>query len=308
VSEFAGKERLVLKILPALVFSTLAGVLGGCGSSVSFSEHDDMHYSTTAGSYGVFDLYQPPYDAGRARPAVVAIHGGAWTTGDKDWGRKVATELCPSGFVVVSINYRLAPASVWPAQLEDCQEAVRYVRSHGGALGIDPDRVAALGISAGGQLASMLALRDDTAAVQSSWQRVRAGVSVEGESDLTDPSAMSNQVSILESLFGGVPTETQLLDGSPIQFVRRDAALLLVHSVGDTNVYWTQSEKLSKALLLAGADTQFVSLSGSEHDEAIFDPAMIESARSFLSLRLQPAQGGVSASLDRQITSVESKF
>lgn len=89
----------------------------------------------------------------------MAIHGGAWRGGDKAWGRQIAGELCPFGYVVLSINYRLAgrPGGSWPAQIEDVQKALRYLRANADRFGIDPARTATLGMSAGAHLATMAA-------------------------------------------------------------------------------------------------------------------------------------------------------
>ncbi|HEU0080385.1 MAG TPA: alpha/beta hydrolase, partial [Longimicrobiaceae bacterium] len=123
-----------------------------------------MSYDPTIGIHGTLDFYEPESDGGRAsRPAVLAIHGGAWRGGDKAWGEQFAKELCPFGYVVFSINYRLSgrPGGTWPAQIEDVQKALRYIRANASRFGIDPDRIASLGMSAGGHLATMVALRDD---------------------------------------------------------------------------------------------------------------------------------------------------
>jgi len=102
-------------------------VLGASGcESESYDVTEDLSYDSTIGQDGTFDFYQPRSDTGRAnRPAILAIHEGAWRGGDKAWGEQFAEELCPFGYVVFSINYRVSsrPNGRWPAQIEDVQKA-----------------------------------------------------------------------------------------------------------------------------------------------------------------------------------------
>jgi acetyl esterase/lipase len=104
------------------------------------------------------DVYVPEGDG--PYPAVIAIHGGAWRSGTKiNWIRH-AWRLAGAGFVVVAINYRHAPEFRFPAQIHDCKSAVRWVRRNASQYRIDPDRIGALGYSAGGHLAALLATTD----------------------------------------------------------------------------------------------------------------------------------------------------
>ena len=163
-------------------------VLGvsGCGSE-TYDVTANVSYDSTIGLYGTFDFYEPKADGGRAnRPAILAIHGGAWRGGDKAWGKQFAVELCPFGYVVFSINYRLSsrPNGTWPAQIEDVQKALKYIRANAREFRIDPDRIASLGMSAGGHLATMVALRDDPASPDG---RVNTAINLDGEHDMTMP-------------------------------------------------------------------------------------------------------------------------
>jgi acetyl esterase/lipase len=241
----------------------------GCGTD-AFHVTEGLRYDPTIGYHGTFDLYEPLADSGRVnRPAVIVIHGGAWRGGDKAWGEQFAEELCPFGYVVVSINYRLAgrPGGTWPAQIEDVQKAVRHLRANARALRIDSARVAALGMSAGGHLATMVALRDDPAGPHG---RVRVAVNLDGEHDMTMPPerVMADFESILTTVMGHGPpwSEAELRDISTVTFARPDVALLTVHGAGDDNVYVAQGERITAALRASGATTEFVRLEGPEGD------------------------------------------
>ena len=98
------------------------------------------------------DLYLPKGEG--PRPLIVCVHGGGWAGGDKARYRWMGEAFARAGFAAASITYRFAPKSRAPAQMEDVQRAVRWLRSHAGNLGADPGRFGAIGGSAGGHLAS----------------------------------------------------------------------------------------------------------------------------------------------------------
>lgn len=228
----------------------------------------DQRYDSTIGYDGTFDFYEPTGDSGRIdRPAILAIHGGAWRGGDKAWGSRVAREFGPSGYVVFSINYRRSgrPNGAWPAQIVDVQKALRYIRANAAAYRIDPARIASLGVSAGGHLATMVALRDDPAGPEG---RVSVAVNLDGEHDMTMPpeEVMADFNSILEDVMGHPApwSPAELRDISTVTFVRPDVAVLTVHGAGDDNVYVRQGERIHRALQSAGAETEFIRLEGSE--------------------------------------------
>ena len=105
------------------------------------------------------DLATPAQGAGPF-PALVCIHGGSWRSGDKSWYRNQILTFAEQDYVAVSINYRLAPQYKFPAQVEDAKCAVRFLRAHAAEFKIDPAKLAAIGDSAGGHLALMLAFMD----------------------------------------------------------------------------------------------------------------------------------------------------
>ena len=246
----------------------LAPAAGGCDRPYVVEE--TVSYDAALGYQGTLDYYQPTADGARAsRPAVLAIHGGAWRGGDKAWGEQFAEALCPFGYVVFSVNYRLAgrPGGTWPAQLEDVRKALRYVRANARRFGVDPARVATLGMSAGGHLATMAALRDDPAGPDG---RVRVAVNLDGQHDLTMPPAqvMDDFDDILTTVMGhGAPwSDAELRDISTVTFARPDVALLTVHGAGDDNVYVAQGGRITAALRARGADVEFVRVEGREGD------------------------------------------
>jgi len=245
-------------------------VLGVSGCEERYDVSENLSYDSTIGFDGTFDFYEPKSDSGRAnRPAILAIHGGAWRGGDKAWGEQFAEELCPFGYVVFSINYRVSsrPDGKWPAQIEDVQKALRYIRANASRFRIDPARVASLGMSAGGHLATMVALRDDPAGPNG---RVHAAINLDGEHDMTMPPerVMADFDEILTSVMGHAApwSEAEIRDISTVTFARPDVSLLTVHGAGDDNVYVTQGERITAELRSRGAETEFVRLEGEEGD------------------------------------------
>ena len=107
------------------------------------------------------DLFMPDNASNDLRPGIVFVHGGGWVGGDKSEFANRAKELAGSGYVAISVNYRLAPRNKYPVPLQDCQAAVRWLRSHSTEYHVDPNRIASMGSSAGGHLATMLGLTDD---------------------------------------------------------------------------------------------------------------------------------------------------
>lgn len=102
------------------------------------------------------DVYRPK-SGGDKLPACVLVHGGGWTGGNKEKFRPLAIALAEKGYVVANIEYRLAPAAKYPAGVQDCSLAVRWVRANAKRFGIDPNRIGAWGGSAGGHLVGLLA-------------------------------------------------------------------------------------------------------------------------------------------------------
>ena len=223
----------------------------------------------------MLDLYRP-VERLRPRPAVVLIHGGGMWTGSRADMAGPAGQLAEAGYVALAIDYRLVDAAAgrhrWPAQLDDVQLAVRWVRANAARLGVDPDRLAAYGWSAGGQLAALLGTRDTrdpTLGLAALSSRVASVVVLAGDVDLaayTQPPA-SDEVA---ALLGGTPDEVLELyrDSSPLSWIdRRSAPFLVVHGTRDRVVPLAQSRRLVTALRRAGIETSYLELADAGHDD-----------------------------------------
>jgi acetyl esterase/lipase len=268
-------------------------VAGASACRRPYEVREGLSYDASIGYAGTFDVYEPESDGAPAgRPAVLAIHGGAWMRGDKAWGEHVAEELCPRGYVVFSINYRLSGqrGATWPAQIEDVQKALRHVRANARRFRVDPARIASLGMSAGGHLATMVALRDDPAGPEG---RVRAAVNLDGEHDMTMPPelVMADFDDILTKVMGHAApwSDAELRDISTVTFARPDVSLLTVHGAGDDNVYVAQAERITAALRARGARAELVRIGGRAgdcHDDCWRVPEAREAIHRFLDREL----------------------
>jgi acetyl esterase/lipase len=180
----------------AAAVSLVIGLLAGCASPPLDSggrsrpptrstgaptTRQDVRYGTDPAE--LLDLVRPTGNAGERRPAVILVHGGGFTGGDKGTRDMVglSTRLARSGYVVASVGYGLAPAVRYPVPVRQVQAAVRWVRTHAGALGVDPARIAAVGESAGAILVSEVGTAGSGALTAGA--RVRAVVSLSGLTD-----------------------------------------------------------------------------------------------------------------------------
>ena len=200
------------------------------------------------------------------RPGVLFIHGGGFTAGDKAEYRSasVSADLARAGYVVVSCNYVLGAKDkpgVWPRNIADCREAVRWMRANADTLGLDPDRIAVAGGSAGGYLALMVGLSDDKTGPGG------------------DPSAKhSAKVSAVIDMYGvvnfskhgkgvvpGVSAADQAAYLPENQCDAKDPAVLILHGTADTTVDIAQSDAMAKALRAAKVPHEYIVVDGAPH-------------------------------------------
>jgi acetyl esterase/lipase len=143
----------------------------------SLKEELNITYGKTPEQELKLDIYRPR-SGGDSLPACILVHGGGWVKGDKEKFRPLAIALAERGYVVANVEYRLGPVAKYPAAVQDCSLAVRFVRANAKRFGVDPSRIGAWGGSAGGHLVGVLAaapahekflvgdLKDVSAAVQ----------------------------------------------------------------------------------------------------------------------------------------------
>ena len=250
---------------------------GGAATPAAVPENievlKDVVYGKGGGRDLTLNLARPKATAGPA-PCVLVIHGGGWANGRKEQHNDVIAVLAGRGYVAATVGYRLAPAGVFPAQVEDVKCAVRYLRAHAGKYNLDPDRVGAVGFSAGAHLAMMLGVTDKPDGLEGDggWpdpsSKVQAVVSYFGPTDLAAPELRPDISPILKKFLGGTLDEKPeaYKRASPINYVRADSApMLLLQGTNDPLVNWKQAVRMAEALAKNDVDGRVEILLGLGH-------------------------------------------
>jgi acetyl esterase/lipase len=214
------------------------------------------------------DIYHPPNQGASSRPAVILIHGGGWTSFDKSTMRGMGEFLARAGYVAFAVDYRLFHGSNnrWPAQLDDVQRAVRWVRANAAKYGVDPDHIGAFGHSAGAQLACLLGMentRDNSDSSLAKYSsRVQAVVDTSGPVDFTRDQA-ADGVAFLTAFLGADYKQSPNVwrDASPVFHVNKtNAPFLIVHGTADENVPVAEADELYEKLKTDDVPVQFLKL------------------------------------------------
>jgi len=223
------------------------------------------------------DVYQPAGDG--PFPGVLMIHGGGWMSGSRLNMLLHANALAKAGYVVVNIEYRLAPAHKFPAQLEDCLDAFRWMCSQSGELHINRDQLALYGYSAGAHLACLVGLHlPDEPGLARPKAIVAGGTPADFEWISEDSAALAY-------FLGGSRHQLPEVyrDASPITYVSADdPPVFLFHGERDSIVPLESAKRLYSKLKDNGVKTEFVTLPGEGHIAAFFDPQSPQRAIRFL--------------------------
>src|SRR4051794_27058144 len=236
------RPRLAFAVALAALVAAAAGALVARAAAPVRIERD-LRYGPHAAQ--VLDAFVPVGRSQGRRAAVVLIHGGGWREGEKEHYRKAGTQLARRGLVAFSIDYRLAPGARFPAAVDDTFAAVRWIRAHARRFGIDPRRLGALGGSAGGNLAALLAVRGD----------VLAAVAWSPPTDLASLAASprTRLGAIVAGYLGCAPATcpARYRAASPAEQVRPGSAPLLVVNSTDELVPLAQALVLDRRLTRA---------------------------------------------------------
>jgi len=240
----------------------------------------NVQYCTGGTEPLLMDVFIPKQRIRTPTPAVLWIHGGGWERGDKN-GNSGALLLANEGFVTASLFYRLSGDSPFPADIEDCKCAIRFLRANASRYGVDPNRIGVAGASAGGHLAELVATAGESAGLEGTggWpnvsSKVQAASAYYGVSDFT-VGAMQFQHhtgQVVVKLFRGTEKEKPELyrKASPIFYVTKDGPpLLLAHGEDDDLVPFDQSVRMAEAYRRAGLPVDLIAVKHAGHD---FQPA-----------------------------------
>jgi acetyl esterase/lipase len=207
-------------------------------------------------------------------PAVLVIHGGAWRQGNKADVRPILPQFVEHGYVAVSPEYRFCPQNAFPAQVHDVKAAVRWLKVNAKKYRIDPDRIGAMGFSAGGHLSLMLGLTSPNDGLEGDVSagapdsRVKAVVNYFGPTDLAAKDIPDICKPWVKDLLGASPQDRPdaAAKASPLTFVSKDdAPVLTFQGTKDSLVPFTQAIKLAEAMNSAGVPGRVELILGAEH-------------------------------------------
>jgi acetyl esterase/lipase len=237
---------------------------------------EDAEYGNVDGRRLMLNLIQPRIRPGTELPLVVWIHGGWWRSGGSLARPDLLIPLADAGYAVAAIEYRLCSEALFPAQIEDCKCAIRYLRANASHYAIDGAHIGVWGSSAGGHLASLLGTSSGAAELEGTggWpgasSRVQAVVDWYGPTDLLQiDEAFENATSASKELVGGPIREhtdaaTRI---NPITYISSHCPPFLIgHGAADNSVPVEQSILLYEALQEAGIESELDIVPGMGHE------------------------------------------
>jgi acetyl esterase/lipase len=280
-------------LLPAVTFTQAAdlpvpeGVVFERG--VEFANPDNQHLQ--------LDLARPQQGQGPF-PAIVCIHGGGFRAGTRDGYDKLCLTLAQHGYVAVTVTYRLAPAYQFPAAVQDCKAAVRWLRANAAKYYVDPARIGTMGGSAGGHLALFLGVTAGEAAFEGEGHldqssAVNCVVSYYGPSDFTQSYGKSVDAhEVLPLFFGGnlEQKRREHIVGSPLYWVTPKAPpTLCIHGTKDTYVAHEQAVWMVDRLKASAVEAELLTLEGAGHGFKEADAERADAAMlAFFDRHLKP--------------------
>lgn len=265
----------------------------------------DITYAKAPEQELKLDLYLPAARPEKPLPLIVWIHGGGWRRGSKE--TNPAARFVDDGYASASISYRLSPVATFPAQIHDCKAAIRWLRAHAEKYGIDPERIAVWGSSAGGHLVAMLGTSGDVEELEGSLGHPQESSRVQAVVDYFGPTTFTKMDSAGSSMVhDDAKSPESLLVGGAIQehpeLVRRadpityvtsdDPPFLIVHGDKDPLVPHNQSELLAAALKENGVEHTLHTAKGGGHGNGgeFTSPELLQMVKDFLDEKI-----GVSA-------------
>jgi len=246
-------------------------------------------YSTPADEQLQLDAYQPPGDGPFS--AVLVVHGGAWKYGNRKQLGFYAEALARRGHCCFAISYRLAPVHKFPAQIEDCRAAVKWIRSNADNYHVDPSRIGAIGYSAGGHLVALLGTTGEAPSPRNGGIDTRVQAVAAGGAPC-DFRFMPDGGEGLAYWLGGTykQQKTNFENASPTMFVSQDdSPMIFFNGTEDRIVPLIWTKPLFDQLKGAGVTVAFHEVEGTGHMGAVADKGALKAAFDFLDKHLAPS-------------------
>lgn len=282
----------------------------------------DIRYVPDGDPSQALDIYYPQTPGEKPRPLLVWIHGGGWTGGSK--AAPPYLNQLARGYLVASIEYRFSQKAIFPAQIQDCQAAIRWLRANASKYNIDPSRVGVGGASAGGHLSALVATSGGKNAFPPIGGNVDQSDRVQAVCDICGPTdfwtvigqadADKNVKNVFQwnkgdpysKLIGGRLGEDKAkCDAvSPVHYVGKDSPpFLIFHGDKDTLVPYAQSVELANLLTKAGVPATLQRLPGTGHGGPAFAlPAVLRLTETFFDKHLKGIEAPIAALPDEQVT------
>lgn len=261
-----------------------------CGENAMPTVQKDIPYRGNTNPHQTLDLYLP---ASQPAPLVLWVHGGGWKSSDKSW--ILVPYLVAKGYAVASINYRYSSEAIFPAQIQDANEALNFLLHHAEEYGLDKNRVAVAGDSAGGHLALLLGLaRDEGGFGADANVRPRAVIDFFGPTDFTvfTEAPPAGAEDVITQLLGASPRDRPDLAkaASPVTYVTAASPpVLILHGDKDSVVPASQSRVLADLLKKAEVPVDLVMIPGAGHEGPAFSSPKIQAKiLQFLEQNLKP--------------------
>ncbi|HEV8606937.1 MAG TPA: alpha/beta hydrolase [Tepidisphaeraceae bacterium] len=233
----------------------------------------NIEYANPDGQHLQLNMARPK-ETSAPLPAIVCIHGGGFRAGNRTRWDALCKEMAGRGYVAVTIQYRLSPKYQFPAAVHDAKSAVRWLRLNAEKYHVDPERIGAIGDSAGGHLVQFLAVTEGVKEFEGeenpgASSRVSCVVNYYGPSDFTKSYGKSVDAAEVLPLFlgGNLEHERQRhILSSPLNWVTpKAAATLLIHGTEDKYVAYEQATWMHERLKAAGVEVEFLTFQGAGH-------------------------------------------
>lgn len=252
----------------------------------------DIEYVKNGHERHKLDLFVPE-KADSPLPLIIWIHGGGWQNGSKEGCPPLRAGYTDHGYAVASIHYRLSGHATFPAQIEDCKAAIRWLRAHAKENNLDPDRFGVWGSSAGGHLVALVGTSGDVKEFDvGEYKNVSSRV--QAVCDYYGPTDFITFVNTYQSHASKDSPESKLLGGAvlenkdkaarvnPITYATRDdPPFLIVHGDKDTTVPINQSQLLFEALKEADVSVHFHTIKGAGHGRGFGGPEIAPMVSAF---------------------------
>jgi len=280
-------EDVSAKAIKNLTASLMLGLAVRTVAAEEFETKNDIEFAVVDGVSLKLDAIMPKSKG--PHPAIVYVHGGGFTGGDKkDYDRGATAPLMERGWGVISVNYRLAPKYPFPAATDDVEAGIHYIKTHATELDVDPNRLVLMGISAGGHLVSFVGVKHRPE------NRVAAVVPFCGEHDLVfrlqeDPCMMDGRIvprSHGGCLSGGLSAFLNITEvtpealagiareASPVTYVNKEMPpYLMVHGTRDFACPFDQALLMQEAMKKAGRECTMLAMFGAGHGSFPNTPA-----------------------------------